>query len=203
MELVIISDKKMKIMLTQKELDRYNIDSESFSITNDAHRHAFRRLLNDACKQSGFENNAARLMVQMYPAKKGGCEIFVTKMESSEAPSKRPSSPSPISLDIECYETSDDAACYCFDTFSHLNSVCRQLVTSRFKGKSDAYVSTSGTYYLILSKFHSKRSIGQPYNNLSFINEFTVSSGLGSIPYVQEYCKLICKDKAVDVLGML
>ena len=55
MELIIISDKKMKIMLTEKELSRYNLDSENFSMENDSQRHAFRRLLNDACKQSGFE----------------------------------------------------------------------------------------------------------------------------------------------------
>ena len=91
MELIIISDKKMKIMLTEKELYRYNLDSENFSLENDAQRHAFRRVLNDACRQSGFENKHSRLMVQMYPGKKGGCEIFVTRMESGDGDSKKAS----------------------------------------------------------------------------------------------------------------
>lgn len=50
MEYIIISNTKIKIMLTQKELDKYNIDGESLSIANEDQRLALRRVLNDPIK---------------------------------------------------------------------------------------------------------------------------------------------------------
>jgi len=203
MELIIISDKKLKIMLTEKELDRYNIDSENFSMENDAQRYAFRRILSDACKQSGFENSFSRLMVQMYPGKKGGCEIFITRIESDDSERKKASPSSPVSLDIDCYDTYNDVVCYSFECFSHLNTVCRQLLISGFSGKSDAYISSDGTYYLILSEFYSASYLNKPYNNTSFISEFAGRTGLCALGYVEEYCKKICDKKAVEILGRI
>ena len=201
MELIIISDKKMKIMLTEKELYRYNLDSENFSLENDAQRHAFRRVLNDACRQSGFENKHSRLMVQMYPGKKGGCEIFVTRMESGDGDSKKASLLSPISIDLDCCETNGDVACYSFGCFSYLNVVCRQLQISGFAGNSNAYVSSDGTYYLVLSGFFSKNTQEKPYTDISFINEFAKGTGLCVLSFAEEYCKKICDKNAVKLLG--
>ena len=201
MELIVISDKKMKIMLSEKELNRYNIDSENFSMNNDAQRHAFRRVLNDACKQSGFDGKASRLLVQMYPAKKGGCEIFVTRIENGENDNKKALPLSPISLDIDCCDTVNDIACYMFDNFSHINTVCKQLLISGFSGKSNAYISNEGTYYLILSNFSAKNPLQKPYSNLSFINEFAKSTSLCVLSYAEDYCKKLCEYDAVSTLG--
>lgn len=202
MELIIISDKKMKIMLTEKELNRYNINSDSFSMSNDAQRHAFRRVLNDACKQSGFESKSSRLMVQMYPSKKGGCEIFVTRIEGDDD-FKRAPSPPRNALDMTCYDTPDDVACFSFDKFSHLNTVCKQLIISKFSGKSSIYISTDGTYYLVLSSFPSKNQLNTPYTELSFITEFAKVTDICTLSYVEDYCKKICSSDAVLVIGNL
>lgn len=203
MELIMISDKKMKIMLTEKELYRYNLDSENFSMENEAQRHAFRRVLSDACKQGGFESKSARLMVQMYPGKKGGCEIFVTRMDGGECDGKKASLLSPISLSVDYCETQDDAACYSFERFSHLNTVCRQLLISGFTGNSNAYISSDGTYYLVLSGFHSVNDPQKPYSNISFIGEFAKSSSLCALGYIEEYCTKLCDRNAVSILGSI
>lgn len=194
MEFIIISDSKMKITLTQKELDRYNIDSENFSIGNDAQRHAFRRVLNDACKQSGFEGSYSRLMVQMYPVKKGGCEIFVTRLDTSEKHREEKCT--------KAYESKSpgntETLCYSFSEFAHLNAVCRQLYISGYAPQSCVYVSDSGTYYLLLDGISENEN---EYSALSFIGEFSKSSSQIPVPYLEEYCRLICEGDAVRIIG--
>ena len=203
MELIIISDKKMKIMLTEKELSRYNLDSENFSMENDSQRHAFRRLLNDACKQSGFEGKYSQLMVQMYPIKKGGCEIFVTRIEQGDEEENKASLLSSVSIKSDCYEERDGLACYSFGCFSHLNTVCRQLLIAGFSGNSNAYVSSDGTYYLVLSDFSSKGTDERPYSNISFISEFAKGSGVCVLTYAEDYCKKLCDKNAVSIIGSI
>lgn len=205
MEFIIISDNKMKIMLTQKDLDKYSIDGENFSICNDTQRHAFRHMLNDACRKSGFEGNASRLMVQMYPCKRGGCEIFVTKLDGTDRyaeqdQEKRGSAERSLFGDIsQC-----GIFCYSFSEFSHLNTVCRQLRQSSFLGKSSIYADKSGSYYLILEPRDPRKAAGNGYGTLSFIDEFAVRSDPAkTIAYIEEYGKPICREGAVEQIGVL
>lgn len=197
MEYIIISDTKIKIMLTQRELDKYNIDSESFGIGSEDQRLALRRVLNDACRQSGFDSSASRLMVQMYPAKKGGCEIFVTRLEGSSC------GVCGCVLgeghgDGDVYN--DGCACFSFVSFKGLNAVCRHLHNTGYSGDSDIYISDGGLYYLILGKCHS--SAGS-YNRFSFINEFARTAFDGVPGYVFEHSRPICEGNAVEVIGRL
>lgn len=205
MEFIIISDNKMKIMLTQKDLDKYNIDGENFSICNDTQRHAFRHVLNDACKQSGFEGNTSRLMVQMYPSKRGGCEIFVTKLDAVE---KCVHSGQTKTKDAEKKvlgeHEQNGILCYSFSEFSHLNTVCRQLRQISFYGKSSIYADRCGTYYLILEPYDTHKSLTEQYCTLSFIDEFASRSDPSrTIAYIEEYGKVICRESAVEQIGVL
>lgn len=208
MELIMINDKKMKIMLTEKELYRYNLECGSFSMESEDQRHAFRKVLSDACKMGGFDNRSSRLMVQMYPSKKGGCEIFVTKMESTDQECKKALPPSPIVVGIDCGEMSCEGKdslcteCYCFNNFSHLITVCKQLLICKYSGSSNAYVSPNGTYYLVLSDI-SITSTNKSYDMLSFIGEYAKRSDIRALGYIEDHCKSICKRDAVSTLGRL
>ncbi len=196
MEFIIISDSKMKITLSKKELDIYEIDSENFSIGNDAQRHAFKKVLNDACRQSGFDGSYSRLMVQMYPAKKGGCEIFVTRLDKSEC--DKGSSDAPKAKKKR--EEKGDSITYTFSEFNHLLSVCRTLSMSGTHIKSSLYRSDSGIYYLVVDGNDFCRD---EYTPLSFINEFSKNSSQTPICFLTEYCKLVCEDNAVATIGGL
>lgn len=208
MELIMINDKKMKIMLTEKELYRYNLECGSFSMENEDQRHAFRKVLSDACKMGGFDNRSSRLMVQMYPSKKGGCEIFVTKMESCDHECKKALPPSPIVVGIDCNGMpckADDSfctECYCFDRFSHLVTVCKQLLICKYSGSSNAYVSPSSTYYLVLSDMQ-RIGTDKSYDMLSFIGEFAKRSDVRALGYIEDHCRSICERDAVSTLGSL
>ena len=204
MEFIIISESKLKIMLSQKDLDKYNIDGENFSICNDTQRHAFRHVLNDACKQSGFEGNTSRLMVQMYPSKRGGCEIFVTKLDIADQRTRSEQKKRKDTQTIICDPEESGVLCYSFSEFSHLNTVCKQLKQSLYCGTSKAYADRSGAYYLILEPCDCQNASPKQYSALSFIDEFAKRSDPGrAIAYIEEHGKVICREDAVEKIGSL
>lgn len=80
MELLVISESKLKIMLTAPDMIKYDLtapQTEGLSIHD---REALRHLFRDAKTEIGFDTEGARLFVQFYSSKEGGCEIFVTKL---------------------------------------------------------------------------------------------------------------------------
>ena len=82
MELILISNTKLKIMLNENDMQRYKIGSESDCAEPDTRR-AIRSLLDCAREQIGFNTEGEEIFVQLYTSKKGGCELFVTKCHDS------------------------------------------------------------------------------------------------------------------------
>ena len=91
MELILISNTKLKIMLNESDMRKYHIGSESdcAQITT---RKAIRTLLDCAKDQIGFNTDGEEIFVQLYTSKHGGCELFVTKChaeaKSEELPAR-------------------------------------------------------------------------------------------------------------------
>ncbi len=85
MELIIIDEKKMKIMLTAPDLRHYELRAERMDCADEQTRRAFRHIFDDARSQTGFDTTGERLFVQLYTSKSGGCEIFVTKLGEPDA----------------------------------------------------------------------------------------------------------------------
>ena len=89
MELILIDKNKLKIMLTAPDMQHYALDTsrlEGMACTDTHTREVFRHIFHDAEAETGFHTEGEKLLVQMYTSKCGGCEIFVTKLES---PSRR------------------------------------------------------------------------------------------------------------------
>ena len=83
MELILISNTKLKIMLDEGDMKKYHIGSESDTTTGSTGR-AIRSLLECAREQIGFNTEGVEIFVQLYASKKGGCELFVTKCPAAE-----------------------------------------------------------------------------------------------------------------------
>ena len=80
MELILISSSKLKIMLSDADMEKYDLTAETVDYDNTATRRAFWSILDDAKNETGFDAASDRLFIQMYPSKDGGCEMFVTKL---------------------------------------------------------------------------------------------------------------------------
>lgn len=82
MELILISDSKLKIMLDESDMKKYRIGGEE---TSGGHTgRAIRSILECARDRIGFNTEGVEIFVQLYTSIHGGCELFVTKCPESE-----------------------------------------------------------------------------------------------------------------------
>lgn len=88
MELILISNTKLKIMLNEEDMLQYNIGGET-DCSEPATRRAIRSLLECAKDQIGFNTDGEEIFVQLYTSKRGGCELFVTKCKLEEPENKK------------------------------------------------------------------------------------------------------------------
>ncbi len=84
MELIVISESKLKIMLTAPDMAYYELESARMDCADAHTRAAFRHIFDDARAEIGFDTEGERLFVQLYASREGGCEIFVTKLGNGE-----------------------------------------------------------------------------------------------------------------------
>lgn len=84
MELIVISESKLKIMLTAPDMAYYELESARMDCADAHTRAAFRHIFDDARAEIGFDTEGERLFVQLYASREGGCEIFVTKLGNWE-----------------------------------------------------------------------------------------------------------------------
>ena len=213
MDLIKISDSKLKIMLTSSDMIYYDLHNDSISFAYAHVRRVLRKLLSDAREQTGFDGDMSRLYVQMYPCADGGCELFISKpdeaedaIETTQNQHLSPPAQVPPLLQNRALRTTErhgrDMCAYSFSNLKDLISVCKRLFSVGFPGKSTLYADQKQTYYLILRDF-STPSLYSP-DEYCFLCEYGVRENARSIQtYISEYGMLICKDNAVQMMSQL
>lgn len=169
MELIVISENKLKIMLTEPDMHKYELFPEKGDPSNLHTREVLRRIFEDAHSSVGFDAAGERLFVQMYTSKNGGCEIFVTKLEGGyrcfpahmeednlawgrddvprPLPERQSSRGEQALLDRIHLDGEESAVSFIEETFrifafsdvSHLIAVARRLKGVNFNGYSGLY----------------------------------------------------------------
>lgn len=89
MELILISNTKLKIMLDESDMRKYHIENEC-DCAEGSTRKAIRSLLECARDQIGFNTDGEEIFVQLYTSKQGGCELFVTKCNTDRDRNNHP-----------------------------------------------------------------------------------------------------------------
>lgn len=211
MELILISSSKLKIMLSDKDMEKYALDAKTADYDDTATRRAFWSILDDVKNETGFNAAGDRVFIQLYPSKEGGCEMFVTKMgllcAQSEDGEKKTSllNGGVTKTMIERLGEGggrERVGAYVFDELSSLLSVCHQLCARKWRGKSEAYRGHNGKCYLILSEKTSNTYVA--LDRLSFISEYGRSENTDTVRlYIREHADCICGSQAVQTLGVL
>ena len=80
MELILISESKLKVMLSAEDMRRYDLNCDTVDSGDPTARQAFWDILDEARRRTGFDAAGKRVFVQLYPSREGGCEMFVTKL---------------------------------------------------------------------------------------------------------------------------
>lgn len=202
METIRISEKKIKIMLCQTDMWRYDL-SVPIDITSEGGRHRLRRLLHDACSGEcgdcadggGFDPDSGELLVQIYESRTG-CELFVTQCggareeigtmtELTKAASRK------------TRITARNANVYRFRDMDSLLEFCSRILPGkRFYAESSVYTDVDGgTYYLTYD---------------GDIEPLCAEYGgecIGSSPlthaYLKEHASCICSGDAIEVMSSL
>ena len=191
MEFLIISENKMKIMLSSDEVVRYGIESDSSDYADPEVRKAFWKILDRARDECGFKVSGNKLILQYYPSK-NGAEIFVTKLGKLSVGAERT-----LSLSDSVAMLSSKNMIYRFDSLETLIRLSREMKKNARDLAADVYYSEDGCYYL----FFEERSDAGGLSVYSVISEFAEEMPQSMAIYIKEHSEPYVLKKAFLELG--
>lgn len=191
MEYIMIDDTKLKIILEAEDLAEWDIAPEELDYDDPYAKGFFEDVLGYAKREFGFDTSGYKTLLQLFPSRDGGCEIFVTRLGES-TPRE---------------ELRRETVCrgYSFDKLSHLISVCKRLCLEGFLGDSSVWFDTDGRWFLMLSSEDDELcSDLLPLNKLTFISEYGEGESAGALSlYLSEYASPVCESNATQILGKI
>lgn len=197
MELIRISETKLKIMLTSSDMTQYEIPAECTDTDTEQMRRAFRQLMKDVRRKTGMEMDERHLSVRYFPAKGGGCEMFVCSLEKPDSALCALPIPHPVPADIPVFVRD---CSYRFRTLKALLDACRRLVQVGYIGESRAVTDEHGNYHLLL-KIRTAVPFTLP-EALRFLSEYATPENSKSIRlYLCEHGTPLCEANAVETLA--
>lgn len=209
MELIRISDRKLKIMLTPLDMCHFELNPEHFGEDSAQMHRSFRLLLSEVRRQTDFDADDSHLSVQYFPSREGGCEMFICNLQDGEREGKqselgivsskpctelRPYKKRSGSFQREC--------AYRLIGLDHLLSVCRRLVGHFCILDSSVYRDEGGDYFLFLTVL-SKSPYTTP-DEIDFISEYGTPENAAHLKlYIREHASVICPNDAIAKLSAL
>ena len=213
MELIRISDRKLKIMLTPTDMCHFELNADSFGEDSMQMHRAFRLLLREIRTQTGFDADDCHLSVQYFPSREGGCEMFISNLSSEESDHSSHTSqisaalsPPKESMQVRPFKKHGGSfkkdCAYRFEALPHLLQVCRRLSELGFISDSTAYKDEKGAYFLFLT-VQTNSPFSTP-EELDFIVEYGSIENASLLRlYIREHAALICSQNAVGELAKL
>jgi negative regulator of genetic competence, sporulation and motility len=209
MELIRISDRKLKIMLTPTDMCHFELDAERFGEDSAEMHRAFRLLLDEVRKLTDFDADDHRISVQYFPSREGGCEMFISNLQGDDrefptcAKSLTTLQKAPLQLQPAKRNGSFRRECaYRFESLPNLLLACQRLLKIGYICESSAYRDEQNAYFLILT-VTSSSPFSLP-DELDFLVEYgTLQNPSTLLLYIREHATLIRSSDAISVLGEL
>ncbi|MFA5561455.1 MAG: adaptor protein MecA [Eubacteriales bacterium] len=199
MELILISDSKLKVMLSADDMEKYEIRSDEIDYDNTETRRAFWQILDEVKQRTGFDAATDKVLIQVYPSRDGGCEMFVTKLSGVS-----PAVTDTLARSRSVAMLSMRTCIYSFDKLEKLLRVCRSLYRSGYNTVSSAYHADNGRFYLVLQEHFRSGGGGGHISEFSFIEEYgTCHRGAMEMAYIKEHATCIDDTAAVEKLADL
>ena len=203
MELIRISDSKLKIMLTPTDMRQFELSTDNFYDDSEKMHRSFRRLFDEVRRQSGFEADDHRISVQYFPSREGGCEMFISNLSgdrergSCALTPAQEMQPAPRTRPSFCRSFA-----YRFEWLEELLAVCRRLLPMDYISASSAWRDDAGRYYLFINTFASS-PFATP-EELYFIVEYGHLENAAQLRlYLAEHGAVVCAEDAVGTLGAI
>ncbi len=210
MEIIMISETKLKVMLSSEDLREFDLTTEALDYSNTETKRMFWEVLGRAKQTVGFDTDGHRVLVQLYPSRDGGCEMFITRLgeicrteceNDGEAALSAVIAPKGANKTRTRSKTHTGmGAAFGFDTMERLLAVCRRLAALAYVGESEAYLGDDRRCYLFLSDLEVSTYL--PLDEYSFIGEYGTVENVSALRhFVGEHAKTICSEDAVACLA--
>lgn len=195
MEFLMIGDSKIKIVLNKDEAEKYRLDTTSADVSGPSARRIFWRILEQAKSQVGFDPAGDKVLIQLYPLKNGGCEMFVTKLGILSDSSARL-----VSRSDRIAMLSKKRSFYAFESLDDI--IC---ATRAVRAKSDGTSSPSDVYTDGIRYYLSIEEYGKGGEPVEFpcILEFGTSVTAELSTYISEHAERLTDGDGVERFAML
>lgn len=139
MEIIKINCAKVKISLSNVDMENLHINCDMLDCSNKSGRQAFNKILDETKEKTGFSTDGKRIFVQLFPSKDGGCDIFITKLNETN--------------ENNCVVSKKKIYCYSFENINELIGFCRTVKNQNYEDLSPLYIDESKKkYYICLQK---------------------------------------------------
>ena len=191
MELKLVNENKLKIILTDEDMAQLDITLEEMDYDNTGTKRIIWEILDKAKHQIGFDAGTEKLYMQVYPAKDGGCLMYVTK--DAQIPKGSPYTYEKKYRSKVFTSVKKKRILYMFDNSETLLEACNQLLLIGYNGKSDLFADDS-IYYLYIEDNREPA--------LDLMSEYGVLINNPMFGfYLDEHTKKIISSDAVKILS--
>ncbi len=210
MELILISESKLKIMLTADDMEDYEISNELMTYACKDTRKMFGKILEEARAKTGFDCTSGKLFIQVYPSKNGGCEVYVTS-DMEESAKEQPKAEKKTKEKSTQPKLKKEYCVFVFGIISDVVASCDILKKSGYQNESALYFEKIGEniskYYLVLQEevpqYQQNRRKKAP-TKCDLANEYGKRlENKESIFYIKEHAKCIVCKNAVEIMSKL
>ena len=188
MDFIRINDAKLKVLLTQGELEQYGIRITDGDCEGGRIKEALKSIFDEAGAKAGFTVGKDRALVQIYPTE-GGAEMFVTKLSALGERERRAINDSPLPVSREAGRV------FGFDSLELLADAARAM--GQTDCRSTLYYSNEGRYYISITE----RGIGKLLR-CEILGEYGKEAEL-PLDVPGEGGKLVLKENALQALARL
>lgn len=187
MELIRISDSKLKITLNAEDMAHYAITAELLNYENKETRRIIWQILDEAKQQTGFHAATDRIFIQVYPSRSGGCEMYITKVLL----------PSCSTEGGKIQMREEKRELYYFSELNGLLRACKQLSVRGWRQESTVYALHKGGYYLCLWRTDECLSEApEAYNPAEEYGERHKCCS-ARLAYIREHATCLCERDAI------
>lgn len=196
MEVLKINDNKIKIMLSFADMQAFGLEASELDYNDTGNRRKIFSVLEHVKKNYGFDHEGDKLLIQFYPSKDGGAELFVTKLGLLSAADKRT-----VSRSDRVTMLAAKRSMYAFSSFADLLLAAKTIARISEVRESGLYLFENGTYYLELTERGDGK--GDTVKEYASVLEFASPVSKDKFPYITEHGKCLANKNAVELLASL
>ena len=196
MEVLKINDNKIKVMLSRADMRDFKLEGKNLDYNDaDTRRRVF-RVLEYVKAHYGFDHEGDKLLIQFYPSKDGGSELFVTKLGILNSRECRS-----VARSDRVAMLSAKRSMYAFSSFADLLMAAKAIARVADGGESELFLLEDETYCLELSERGDGK--GDTVMEYAAILEFATPLSQDKHPYIIEHGECLASRNAVELLASL